>query len=245
MVADVLSRVHNDHMSQEMIAVIKATKTDVLPSNLQVDLAQIAMYQQKDPELQEMIQEAQSKEVSDPTRIHYVMQNGFLFRSLPKGHQGQKLQLMVPSSQREAFLHYAQDNPLSGHLGRLKTLLYKWIPEFRYALNTAWHESTGFTPAEVALGRKLKGPIERAIHKPPDPDDPTYSLINRQQQLINLVRANVGRAQENRKGIMINAVNQFSFGWEMWFGSGPILFPQLMKGIWLSWQRNGRVLPKW
>ncbi len=79
MVADVLSRVHNDHMSQEMIAVIKATKTAVLPSNLQVDLAQIAMYQQKDPELQEMIQEAQSKEVSDPTRIHYVMQNGFLF----------------------------------------------------------------------------------------------------------------------------------------------------------------------
>lgn len=122
-VPDVLSRVHNGHRSQEMIAVIKAPKIDVLPSSLQVDLAHIAMNQQKDPQLQEIIQEAQSKEVSDSTRIHYVMQNGFLFRSLPKGHQGQKLQLMVPSSQREAFLHYAHDNPLSGHLGRLKTLL--------------------------------------------------------------------------------------------------------------------------
>lgn len=37
----------------------------------------------------------------------------------------------------------------------------KWIPEFRYAINSAGQESTGLTPAEIALGRKLKGPLER------------------------------------------------------------------------------------
>lgn len=118
-VPDILSRVHNH--TQEMIAVIKTT--DVLPNNMEVDLAQIATDQQRDPELQELIQEAQCKDVADPTRVHYVMQNGFLFRSLPKGQQGQKLQLMIPSSQSEALLHYAHDSLLSGHLGRLKTLL--------------------------------------------------------------------------------------------------------------------------
>jgi len=39
----------------------------------------------------------------------------------------------------------------------------KWLAEFRYAINSAWHESTGFTPAEVALGWKLKEPMERAL----------------------------------------------------------------------------------
>lgn len=39
----------------------------------------------------------------------------------------------------------------------------RWIAEFRYAINTAWQESTGLTPAEIALGRKLKGPMERLI----------------------------------------------------------------------------------
>lgn len=39
----------------------------------------------------------------------------------------------------------------------------KWLAEFRYAINSAWHESTGFMPAEVALGWKLKEPMERAL----------------------------------------------------------------------------------
>lgn len=47
------------------------------------------------------------------------------------------------------------------YVGDQHRLWDKWIAEFRFALNTAWHESTGFTPVEVALERKLKGPIER------------------------------------------------------------------------------------
>lgn len=32
----------------------------------------------------------------------------------------------------------------------------RWLSEFRLAINTARQEITGFTPAEIALGRKLK-----------------------------------------------------------------------------------------
>ena len=41
----------------------------------------------------------------------------------------------------------------------------KWISEFRYAINSAWQESMGFIPTEVALGKKLKGPLERLTQK--------------------------------------------------------------------------------
>lgn len=75
----------------------------------------------------------------------------------------------------------------------------RWIAEFRFAINTACHESTGFTPAEVALGRKLKGPMERALHKPPDPNNPAYSTLERQQEPITIVKENVTRAQARQK----------------------------------------------
>lgn len=59
----------------------------------------------------------------DISRVHYMVENGLLFRSIPDKQTGQKLQLVIPSDLRKEFLHYAHDNPLSGHLGRLKTLL--------------------------------------------------------------------------------------------------------------------------
>lgn len=37
------------------------------------------------------------------------------------------------------------------------------LSDVRYAINTAWQESTGLTPAEITLGRKLKGPLEHLI----------------------------------------------------------------------------------
>lgn len=52
-----------------------------------------------------------------------MLENGILFRSMPDRQTGQKLQLIIPSDLCKEFLHYAHDSPISGHLGRLKTLL--------------------------------------------------------------------------------------------------------------------------
>lgn len=59
-----------------------------------------------------------------------------------------------------------------------------WLPEFRFSINTAWQESTGFTPAEIALRPNLKGPHERLISKSPDPGQNAYSLLERQQLML-------------------------------------------------------------
>lgn len=46
-----------------------------------------------------------------------------MFRSVPGGLLGKKLQLVIPANLQEEFLRYAHENPLSGHLGQMKTLL--------------------------------------------------------------------------------------------------------------------------
>ncbi len=73
----------------------------------------------------------------------------------------------------------------------------KWIPEFRYAINSAWQESMFLTPVEIALGRKLKGPLERLINKPPNPDHVAYSTVERQKGLLYQVREKTSHAQES------------------------------------------------
>lgn len=88
---------------------------------------------------------------------------------------------------------------IASYVGDHHKLWDRWIAKFRFAINTAYHESTGFTPAEVALGRKLKGPMERALHKPPDPNNPAYSILDRQQELLTIVKENVNRAQAKQK----------------------------------------------
>lgn len=75
----------------------------------------------------------------------------------------------------------------------------KWLAEFRFAINTAWQESTGFTPAEVMLGRKLKGPLERAIPKSSDPDSPAYPILEKSKELLQTVQRNVERAQSKQR----------------------------------------------
>uniref|UniRef100_A0A3B1IYF8 Gypsy retrotransposon integrase-like protein 1 n=1 Tax=Astyanax mexicanus TaxID=7994 RepID=A0A3B1IYF8_ASTMX len=334
---------------------------------LPVDWADLIREQELDDSLQTLRAEAKNPRVKQD-RIRFFVKNDVLFREVPKQLQGQTWQVVVPNKFRRAFLQYAHDNPLSGHLGQLKTLLRllgvaywpsirkdvwaycraceicqkyeprisklsgllqstpviepgymlgvdlmgplpkslrqnehllvvvdycskwvelfplrvaktpqiarilvdeiftrwgtpaylvsdrgaqftshllhticqqwgvvqklttsyhpqtnlterinrtlktmvasfvqdkhrrwdQWLPEFRFAINTAWQESTGFTPAEVALGRKLKGPLERLLSQPPDPEQAAYKVIQRQQELFRQVRANVEKAQDKQ-----------------------------------------------
>lgn len=368
-VPDTLSRSFTESSSLNLLTPLNPKDSSTTFAAFPIEWSDIAKAQQDDAETQKLIAEIQSTPSPDPKRIHYVMKNGFLFRSISQGHKGEKLQLVIPSSLRADFLNYAHDNPLSGHLGRLKTLLRlvdicywpmiradvwkhckecqvcqkykpsvsklaghmqstpivepgymlgidlmgpfprsskqnehllvivdycskwvelfplrvakapqisrilveevftrwgtprylvsdrgtqftsqlinlickqwnviqklttaahpqtnltervnrtlktmiasyvrdhhrhwdKWLAEFRFAINTAWQESTGFTPAEVMLGRKLKGPLERAIMRPPDPNSPAYPVLEKAQELIQSVQRNVERAQSKQR----------------------------------------------
>lgn len=50
--------------------------------------------------------------------------------SVQSQQQGQKFQLAIPMCFREELLKFAYDSPLSGHFGRLKTLL--WLLEVAF-----------------------------------------------------------------------------------------------------------------
>ncbi len=368
-VPDTLSRSVQDTSPLTMMSQVKSQDSSTTFSSFPVEWSDIAKAQQEDGEIQELVTKAKASINPDPTRIHYLMENGFLFRSMPQGPKGPKLQLVIPTCLRQNFLNYAHNNPLSGHLGRLKTLLRlvdicywptlrsdvwryckecqvcqkhkpsisklaghmqstpvvepghmlgvdlmgpfpksskqnehllvivdycskwvelfplrvakapqiarilveeiftrwgtpmylvsdrgsqftsqllclvckqwsviqklattahpqtnltervnrtlktmiasyvqdrhrhwdRWLAEFRFAINSAWQESTGFTPAEVMMGRKLKGPLERVIAKTPDPDSPVYPVLERYKELIQTVQRNVERAQEKQR----------------------------------------------
>ncbi len=349
-VPDVLSR-SPEQLTSDIIAVVGATKSSNLPTNLPVDISSISAAQQKDPEIQELILKVKSQTSQDISHVHYMIENGILFWSMPDRQTGQKLQLIIPSDLRKEFLHYAHDNPMSGHLGRLKTLLrlldmvywpsvrsdvwkhckecitcqqYKpslsklsghlqstpivepghmigvdlmgprwgtpaylvsdrgaqftsnllsqvckqwgvvqklttayhpqtnlterinrtlktmmasyveeqhrrwdqWLPEFRFAINTAWQESTGHSPAQIALGRNLKGPVERAIqfHKTPDPNSPIYPALDRHHHLLRLVKENVEKAQDKQQRYynLRRKQNQYQVGDVVWLRAHPL-----------------------
>lgn len=75
----------------------------------------------------------------------------------------------------------------------------QWIHEFRFAINSSWQESTNYTPAEIALGRKLKGSLELLQYRSPDPDQSAYEVIERQQSLLERIKENVTRAQTRQQ----------------------------------------------
>lgn len=74
----------------------------------------------------------------------------------------------------------------------------QWIREFRFAINAAYHETTGQTPAELALGRSLKGPLERLISSPPTPQQSPYTLLERQKQMNDQVKKRVQMCQSRQ-----------------------------------------------
>lgn len=63
----------------------------------------------------------------------------------------------------------------------------KWdvyLPEFRFALNSAVQETIGLTPAELHIGRKLQSPMDRILQADIAvlSDTPSYETIHRLKQ---------------------------------------------------------------
>uniref|UniRef100_A0A8C4RS94 Integrase catalytic domain-containing protein n=1 Tax=Erpetoichthys calabaricus TaxID=27687 RepID=A0A8C4RS94_ERPCA len=61
------------------------------------------------------------------------------------------------------------------------------LPELRMALNSAWHESTGESPACLALGRQILGPLEQLV-TPPTPDSFQYCKVLQLENLKDMVK---------------------------------------------------------
>lgn len=71
----------------------------------------------------------------------------------------------------------------------------QWIQEFRFAINAAQHETTGRSPAELTLGRPLKGPLERLIGHSPSPQQTPYKLLDRHKEMTEQVKRKIGLSQ--------------------------------------------------
>lgn len=122
-VPDTLSHNLPDVSSLPLLALVKSQDSSTTFSSFPIEWSDIAKSQQDDPEVQEVANKARSLTDPNPSHIHYLLKNGFLFHSMPDGQKGPKLQLVIPACLWKDFLAYAHDNLIGGHLGRLKTLL--------------------------------------------------------------------------------------------------------------------------
>ncbi len=82
-VPDVLSRGFDS--TTDTLLIGTSTESTSLPCNLPVDLSQIDMEKNNDPEIQELAIKVREQSTEDVMRVHYVMENGCLFQSVPKG----------------------------------------------------------------------------------------------------------------------------------------------------------------
>lgn len=89
--------------------------------DLPMNWEELGKSQKDDPALKGFWEKAKTPPL-DPNHIHYVIQNQYLFRSIPDSLKGSNLQVVIPTDLRQKFLEFAHDNPLSGHMGRMKTL---------------------------------------------------------------------------------------------------------------------------
>ncbi|KAL2083767.1 hypothetical protein ACEWY4_021540 [Coilia grayii] len=114
---------------------------------------------------------------------------------------------------------------IASYVGQHHNTWDQWLAEFRFAINTAQQETTGRTPAELALGRTLKGPLERLICQPPSPaQHAAYSLVERQQKMAEEVKRRVGlhQARQARYYNSRRKDAQFQQGDLVWVRSHPL-----------------------
>lgn len=128
---------------------------------------------------------------------------------------------------------------IASFVGNNHQLWDQWLPEFRFAINTAKHDTTGFTPAKLALGRNLKGPLDRLIAVSPAPSTDPYQLLDRQQEMAREVRNRVSKAQQHqaRNYNARRVPCQYAEGELVWIRSHPISDA--------SGKFSAKLAPKW
>ncbi len=68
--------------------------------------------------------------------------------------------------------------------------LDQYLPELRFAINSAVQETIGMSPAELHLGRKLQGPMDKILHgQNLSPDAASYDIVEHLSQLQSRAKA--------------------------------------------------------
>ncbi|KAE8297832.1 Retrovirus-related Pol polyprotein from transposon 17.6 Protease [Larimichthys crocea] len=76
----------------------------------------------------------------------------------------------------------------------------KNLAEFRFAINSAVQESTGVSPAELNLGRSLRGPLDSLLQpQETAPDTPPYLKVTQLKDLCSFVEKNLDSARQRQK----------------------------------------------
>ncbi len=113
---------------------------------------------------------------------------------------------------------------IASYVGQYHQASDQWLPEFRFAINTATQETTGKAPAELMMGRQLSGPLERLIQHPPAPDQVAYDLLEKQNRMAEEVKRRMAD-QQIRQARYYNAQRkdaQFQPGDLVWVRSHPV-----------------------
>ncbi|KAL1268884.1 hypothetical protein QQF64_034247 [Cirrhinus molitorella] len=140
---DTLSRSYPDTSPLTMLSQIKSEDSSTTFSSLSIEWSDIAKTQQEDPEIEELITKAKASIDPDPTQDQssHSKQWSVIQKLATTGHPQTNLTERVNRTLKTMIASYVRDHHWDG-----------WVAEFCFAINTAWQEKTGFTPAEVMLG---------------------------------------------------------------------------------------------
>uniref|UniRef100_A0A3B4Z3E1 Gypsy retrotransposon integrase-like protein 1 n=1 Tax=Seriola lalandi dorsalis TaxID=1841481 RepID=A0A3B4Z3E1_SERLL len=75
----------------------------------------------------------------------------------------------------------------------------QYLSEFRFAINSAVQETTGVTPAELQIGRKLNSPLDKVLKaKVWPPNAPAYDVVHQLAQLKADVEENIRKSKQRQ-----------------------------------------------
>ncbi|XP_073724302.1 uncharacterized protein [Misgurnus anguillicaudatus] len=150
--------------------------------------------QQEDLEVIKLMQ-AISENCAD-LKDQYEVIEGKLYQKTYLSNNQLHYRVYLPSSLRSSFLQHYHSSPLSGHGGIFKT--YKRLQNV--AFWPAVQESIGLTPAELQLGRKLQGPMDKILHNTNlTPDADSYDVVHHLHQLQQQAKENTEELESQEK----------------------------------------------